>query len=157
MLKMAHVLKKLWHRHRISAVKALKHCIMPYSALSVSIPAMQHLEEQHPLCWRFFPPLSLWRWLLCQALCCLFVESKEIDFFFFFSIPSAMDVIYSGTRGLEGKFLGIHSMHMLKQCMKCEVFAAQTQTNPVIDQKQAAGQVHPRLIWFTMQFLFLCI
>lgn len=111
MLKMAHVLKKLWHQHRISAVKALKHCIMPYSALSVSIPAMQHLEEQHPLCWRFFPPLSLWRWLLCQALCCIFVESKEIDFFFFFSIPSVMDVIYSGTRELEGKFLGIHSMH----------------------------------------------
>lgn len=68
-----------------------------------------------------------------------------------------MDVIYSGTRGLEGKFLGIHSMHMLKQCMKYEVFAAQTKTNPVIDQKQAAGQVHPRLIWFTMQFLFLRI
>lgn len=68
-----------------------------------------------------------------------------------------MDVIYSGTRGLEGKFLGIHSMHMVKQFMKYEVVAAQTQTNPVTDQKQAAGQVHPRLIWFKMQFLFLQI
>lgn len=97
-----HVLKKLWHRHRISAVKALKHCIMPYSALSVSIPAMQHLEEQHPLCWRFFPPLSLWRWLLCQALCCLFVESKEIDFFFLLFYPFCHGCHLFWDQGIRG-------------------------------------------------------
>lgn len=105
----------------------------------------------------FFPPWASGADCSAKLFAAFLLSQKKLIFFFFFSIPSAMDVIYSGTRGLEGKFLGIHSMHMLKQCMKCEVFAAQTQTNPVIDQKQAAGQVHPRLIWFTMQFLFLRI
>lgn len=81
----------------------------------------------------FFPPWASGADCSAKLFAAFLLSQKKLIFFLPF-YPFCHGCHLFWDQGvLEGKFLGIHSMHMLKQCMKYEVFAAQTQTNPVID------------------------